>query len=135
LRGGPAAAGQGVSGHAASPGETQVLTVLGELDLVTADSLYLRARAAVGRHARLVLLDLAGVSFCDARGLGALVRIANDADATGCGFGLISPQPNVARILRVTGLNTRLRVFASIHQIHVDRHLEGSAGHPLSGSA
>ena len=70
--------------------------------------------AAIARLARLVLLDLTGLSFCDARGLGAFVRIANRADAAGCGFGLIAPRRPVAKILRISGLDSRLPVFASI---------------------
>jgi len=54
------------------------------------------------------------VSFCDARGIGAFVRIANHADAAGCGFGLIAPRPLVAKILRISGLDGRLPVFATI---------------------
>jgi anti-anti-sigma factor len=57
-------------------GQIQVVQVRGELDLATADSLAARGYAAIGRQARVLLLDLAGVSFCDARGLSALVRIA-----------------------------------------------------------
>ena len=60
------------------------------------------------------LLDLTGVSFCDARGLSAFVRIANQADAAGCGFGLIAPRPPVAKILRISGLDSRMPVFATI---------------------
>ena len=73
-----------------------------------------QGRAAVARLARLVLLDLTGLSFCDARGLSAFVRIANQAGAAGCGFGLIAPQPPVAKILRISGLDRRLPVFATI---------------------
>ena len=61
-----------------------------------------------------MLLDLTGLSFCDARGLSAFVRIANRADAAGCGFGLIAPRPPVAKILRISGLDIRLPVFATI---------------------
>jgi D-arabinose 1-dehydrogenase-like Zn-dependent alcohol dehydrogenase len=46
----------------------------------------------------LLLLDLTGLSFCDARGLSAFVRIANRADAAGCRYGFIAPQPLVASI-------------------------------------
>jgi anti-anti-sigma factor len=60
------------------------------------------------------LLDLTGLSFCDARGLGALVRIANNADAAGCRYALIAPQPPVVKLLRIGGLSSRLPVFASI---------------------
>ena len=70
--------------------------------------------AAIARSARLLLLDLTGLSFCDARGLGAFVRIANFADAAGCRFGLIAPRPLVATILQVSGLNSRMPVFATI---------------------
>ena len=56
--------------------QIQILSVRGELDLATADGLYRRGFAAIGRHAGLLLLDLADLSFCDASGLSAFVRIA-----------------------------------------------------------
>ena len=58
-------------------GQIQVVQVHGELYLATADSLAARGYAAIGRQARVLLLDVAGVSFCDACGLSALVRIAS----------------------------------------------------------
>jgi hypothetical protein len=58
-------------GRAVSPGatgttggagdRTVILTVRGELDLATASALYQRGRGAIGRHPRVLLLDLAGV--------------------------------------------------------------------------
>ena len=97
-------------------GQIQVLQVRGELDLTLADGLAARGYAAIGRQARVLLLDVAGVSFCDACGLSALVRIANRADRTGCRYGLIAPQPLVVRILRITGLDQRLPVFTSVNE-------------------
>ena len=91
-----------------------ILRVPGELDLATADGLAERGRAAIARHARLLLLDLTGLTFCDARGLSAFVRIANHADATGCRYGLIAPPPPVAKLLRITGLAKRMQLFATI---------------------
>jgi anti-sigma B factor antagonist len=103
-----------VNGTTAGPDDaTYILRVQGELDLATADSLYQGGRTAIGRHARLLLLDLTGLSFCDASGLSAFVRIANEAEAAGCGYGLIAPQPLVAKMLRITGLHQRLQVFAT----------------------
>jgi anti-sigma B factor antagonist len=95
---------------------TQIVTVQGELDLATADNLYRRGRAAISRHARLLLLDLAGVSFCDSCGLSAFVKIANEADAAGCRYGLVAPQPLVVKVLRITGLDQRLPVFRTIEE-------------------
>lgn len=108
---------QGANVTTSSPDDkTQILTVQGELDLATADCLHRRGSAAIGSRVPLLLLDLAGLSFCDAYGLGAFVRIANEAEAAGCRYGLVAPQPLVAKILRITGLNARLRVFATAEE-------------------
>jgi anti-anti-sigma factor len=94
-------------------GEIQILHAPEELDLATAGSLAERGCAAFA-HAWLLLLDLGGLSFCDARGLSAFVMIANHADQTGCRYGLIAPQPQVAKVLRICRLDQRLPVFATV---------------------
>ena len=99
----------------AAPGAgIEIVSMPAELDLTTSEGVVEQGYAAVARPARLPLLDLAGLSFCDARGLSAFVRIANQADAAGCRFGLIAPWPLVAKILRISGLDSRLPVFATI---------------------
>jgi anti-anti-sigma regulatory factor len=74
----------------------EVLRVPEELDLASADGLAEQAYAAIASHAWLLLLDLTGLSFCDARGLSAFVRIANHAD------------------LRIGGLDWRMPVYSTI---------------------
>jgi anti-sigma B factor antagonist len=90
-----------------------------ELDLVTVDDLVENSCAAIARP-RLLLLTLTGLSFCDARGLGALVRVSDRADAAGCRYGLIAPRPSAGRMLRIGGLNRRLLVFATIEDALAD---------------
>jgi len=103
-----------MNGTAAHPRDgTQILDVRGELDVTTADALYFRASRVIAAHPQVLLLDLEELSFCDASGLSAFVRIANDADAAGCRYALIAPRPQVAKLLRVTGLQARLPVFAT----------------------
>ena len=99
---------------AGSGGGIEIVRMPAELDLTTSEGVAALGCAAIDRLARLVLLDLAGLSFCDARGLSAFVRIANQADAAGCGFGLIAPRPQVAKLLRISGLDSRMPVFATI---------------------
>ena len=94
-------------------GGIEIVRMPAELDLTTSEGVTALGCAAIARLARLVLLDLAGLSFCDARGLSAFVRIANQADAAGCRFGLIAPRPQVAKILRISGLDSRIPVFAT----------------------
>jgi anti-sigma B factor antagonist len=98
----------------AGSGGIEIVPMPAELDLTTSQGVAVQGCAAIARLAQLVLLDLTGLSFCDARGLSAFVEIANQADAAGCGFGLIAPRPPVAKILRITGLDSRMPVFATI---------------------
>jgi anti-anti-sigma factor len=111
---------EGTTQAAAGPGAgIAVLHAPEELDLATADGLAAQG-CALAIHAGLLLLDLTSLSFCDARGISALVRIANQADRAGCRLALIAPQPPVARVLRICQLEHRLPVFAT-------------AGHALAG--
>ena len=104
---------EGATQTAAGSGAgTEVLRAPGELDLATADGLAAQGCAIVG-HAGVLLLDLTSLSFCDARGLSAFVRIANQADRAGCRVALIAPQPPVAKVLRIFRLDQRLPVFAT----------------------
>ena len=98
---------------AGSGGGIEIVPMPAELDLTTSEGVAAQGCAAIARLARLVLLDLTGLSFCDARGLSAFVQIANQADAAGCGFGLIAPRPPVAKLLRISGLDSRIPVFAT----------------------
>jgi anti-anti-sigma factor len=98
---------------AGSGAGTEVLRAPEELDLATADGLAAQG-CAIAIHAGVLLLDLTSLSFCDARGLSAVVRIANQADRAGCRLALIAPQPPVAKVLRICRLDQRLPVFATI---------------------
>jgi ABC-type transporter Mla MlaB component len=70
------------------------LSTPAELDVATDNDLVQQGYAAIDRSARVLLLDLAGLSFCDARGLSAFVQIANHADTAGCRFALFAPLSN-----------------------------------------
>ena len=107
-------------------GKIQILHVPEELDLATADSLAARGCAALG-DAWLLLLDLSGLSFCDARGLSAFVKIANHADRMGCHYGLVAPRSQVAKVLQICRLDQRLPVFATIDDVMVHLTVVASA--------
>jgi len=102
-------AAQAVAGSGAG---IEVLRAPEQLDLATAEGLAARG-GAIAVHAGLLLLDLTSLSFCDARGISAFVRIANEADRAGCRLALIAPQPPVVKVLRICRLDQRLPVFAT----------------------
>jgi anti-anti-sigma factor len=97
---------------AGSGARIEVLRAPEELDLATADGLAAQG-CAIAIQGGVLLLDLTSLSFCDARGLSAFVRIANQADRAGCRLALIAPQPPVAKVLRICRLDQRLPVFAT----------------------
>ena len=53
--------------------------------------------------ASVVVVDLSGVTFMDATGVGALARLGGLAERLGVAFGVRHPNDGVARTLRITG--------------------------------
>jgi anti-anti-sigma factor len=90
-------------------GET-ALTLAGELDAASADQAYRYVRDAIDTHGGPVTLDVAGPSFCDARGLDALVRMSRYAEQAGSSLQLVAPSPRLVKLMRITGLDQELPV-------------------------
>jgi anti-sigma B factor antagonist len=82
------------------------VTVRGELSYTTAPALdeQLRALPGPGAAGADVVIDLAGVSFCDSSGLAALLSAHRRARRRGGTVTLRGPQGPVRRILRLTGV-------------------------------
>ncbi|MEV5971334.1 STAS domain-containing protein [Streptomyces sp. NPDC051921] len=80
----------------------------GELDLV----LVQRVRPeldVLAREAPALTVDLRHVTFCDASGLGLLVRCAQRVQARGAEWRLVCDQPMVLRLVRLAALDEILR--------------------------
>lgn len=90
----------------------EVLVMLsGELDIASSDSAFGCVRDVIDQHhGPVIVLDMAGLSFCDARGLGTLVRMSNYAGQAGCSLWLASPSPRLLKIMRITGLESSLAI-------------------------
>jgi anti-anti-sigma factor len=79
-----------VSCSTGQPGDT-TLTFAGELDAASADQAYRYVHDTIDDRGRPVMLDVAGLSFCDARGLGALLRMSSHARQAGSFLSLLTP--------------------------------------------
>jgi anti-sigma B factor antagonist len=79
------------------------LTVAGEIDIATADSLTDVALRALRRPARVLLLDLSGVSFCGAAGISSLLEIHHAARDARINLVLTCIQPHVRLVLDIVG--------------------------------
>jgi anti-anti-sigma factor len=108
-------------GHRIGPTGQAVVRLGGELDIVSAEAAVSYVTDVIDRHRRLVIVDLAALTFCDAQGLAALVRMSGYAEHKGCSFRLTSPRPSLVKIMRITGLDRRF--------------VASRANHPRAGDA
>jgi anti-anti-sigma factor len=83
----------------------QVVSVSGELDIATAQQAYTYLSDVIDAWPLPVSVDLSGLTFCDASGLGALARIAKHARQAGRQLRLIAARPSLLKIMRITGLD------------------------------
>jgi anti-sigma B factor antagonist len=90
----------------------QVVSVDGELDIATAQQAYAYLSDVIDHGREPVSVDLGGLTFCDASGLGVLARVANHAREAGRQFMLTSARPSLLKIMRITGLDS---VFPELH--------------------
>ena len=84
------------------------MSVAGEIDLYTAPKLHSELMTALsatpGSPLRLVV-DMAGVEFCDSTGMNVLLSCLRQARERGGELELAAPRPAVRKILSVTGLD------------------------------
>jgi anti-sigma B factor antagonist len=94
--------------------EAAVMTVRGNLDIDSAPLLRDRLSALMDDSECRIVLDLAGLDFCDSIGLSALA----DAHAACSGrngyLRLAAPTAFLSRILAVVGLSRRLAIYDTV---------------------
>jgi anti-sigma B factor antagonist len=86
----------------------QIVSVTGELDIATAEQAYIYISDVIDAwetDPTPVSVDLSGLTFCDAAGLGVLARIARHAGQAGRQLTLTAARPSLLKIMRITGLD------------------------------
>ncbi|WP_306214295.1 STAS domain-containing protein [Actinoplanes sp. RD1] len=97
-----------------NPDDSVVVTVRGNLDLDSAPVLDTTLGQVLDRPVPRVVVDLAGVEFCDSTGLSAFVVAHNRAQAVGGWVRLASPSEWLHGLLRTVGLADALQVYPSV---------------------
>ena len=93
---------------------TAVVTLPAEIDMANADSVNADLQAAFGPGVTTVVADMTATTFCDSRGIGALVRAYKQAATTGAQLRVVVPSARVLRVLAVLGLDGRLAIYPSL---------------------
>jgi anti-sigma B factor antagonist len=94
--------------------DTVILAVSGDLDVASAPMLRAHIGFALGRQPARLVLDLAGLRFCDASGLSVFAMAQNAATREGASLALAAVPRLVTRLLRMTGMNRILDVYPSV---------------------
>ena len=90
---------------------TAVVTVRGPLDLGTKDDLEAVLLGELSAGMRHIVVDLAGVSFCDSSGLSTLLRVHRRLAAHSGWLRIASATGQVQRVLQLTNLDRILLRF------------------------
>ncbi|MYW01913.1 STAS domain-containing protein [Streptomyces sp. SID3343] len=85
-----------------------LVVLVGEIDLDTAPAVRHALDECVAHRPLDICVDMSAVSFCDCAGLNALLHGLRAARAVGAELRLHDAQPNVARILTLTGAGALL---------------------------
>ncbi|WP_084549949.1 STAS domain-containing protein [Actinomadura rifamycini] len=84
-----------------------LMRVTGHLDLATARHFAAALAEVITTRRPNVVIDASGLGFCDSAGLAALEMAGALAETCGGTVTVTRPRPGVARLLRITGLDSR----------------------------
>ena len=94
--------------------DTTILSLHGQLDIDTATVLVDALEDLHQRDVSRIVVDLAGVHFCDSTGLSALVVGYHRATRAGGYLRLAAPTPFLLRVLTVVGIRDTVPVYRSV---------------------
>jgi anti-sigma B factor antagonist len=90
-----------------------VLEVRGEIDVASAPEFHAALADLMGQSGEAVMVDLRQVSFIDSTGLGVLVGAEKEMRDAGRDLRLVVIQPQITRLLELTGLDEVFTVLSS----------------------
>ena len=100
---------------AESRGDSMVVTVHGDLDIVSSPQLDESLTAAERSHS-FIILDLADVDFLDTSALAVIVGHWKKAEAAGGMLALAGARYRYTKTLWITGLADRLTLYESVDE-------------------
>jgi anti-anti-sigma factor len=85
----------------------------GEIDVLTVNQLAALVNEALAEPPARMVLDMAGVTFCDSQGLGTLVVLSRKAQHARTVLALTNVGDFLMRVLDITGLRSALMISSS----------------------
>jgi anti-anti-sigma factor len=98
----------------------RALVVAGEIDVHTVPWLREQLVALIEEDGRPLVIDLAGVSFCDSSGVNLAAMARNHAARRGVDFAIAGLSARVDRVFRMTGMDRLIRTYATLPEAAFD---------------
>jgi anti-sigma B factor antagonist len=95
-----------------APGQV-VFHLAGEIDVLTVTKLSTMVNEILADPPARIVLDMAGVTFCDSQGLGTLVVLSRKAQHAQSVLALANVGDFLLRVLDITGLRNALMISSS----------------------
>lgn len=92
----------------------RVVTLPAEIDVANADRVGADLQAAFAPGVTTVVADMTATTFCDSRGIRALVMAGKRAATSGAELRLVVPSACVLRVLAILGLDGWLAIYPSL---------------------
>jgi anti-anti-sigma factor len=90
-----------------------IFRLTGEIDVLTVMDLSNMVNETLTEPPARIVLDMAGVTFCDSQGLGTLVVLSRKAQHAGSVLALQNVGDFLLRVLDITGLRNALMISTS----------------------
>jgi anti-sigma B factor antagonist len=112
-----------------------VVTLEGDLDIVSAPAIRERLLSLLRPGASRLVIDMSAIRYADASGVAVLGSTQRRAVLLGGGVRLAAPVPDVARVLAATGISRHLRVYPSVRAALAGRGPAGGGALARAGLA
>lgn len=90
------------------------IIITGSIDALTAPQLINTINAHIHDRHPNVIADFSKVEFMSSAGLRAILASVKEARANGGDFRLAAPQPNVEKVLKMSGFHNIVKVFTNV---------------------
>ncbi|MEU4559157.1 STAS domain-containing protein [Actinoplanes sp. NPDC023936] len=90
-----------------------VIALAGEIDVLTVTELSTIVNELLAEPPSRIVLDMAGVTFCDSQGLGTLVVLSRKAQHAHTVLSLANVGDFLMRVLDITGLRSALMISST----------------------
>ena len=98
-----------------------IVTLKGDLDVASAETLGESLAGLVDAGSTRIVVDVSDLAFCDASGIGALVRVAGRAARRDGWLRIAAAGPLMERIIRITKLTRTLPMYRTVEDALANR--------------